>query len=162
MKLVCRLVLGIILVGSVYILLSHAQETEENLKCLGCHGNVLGQETIYKHIPFIQQNCIICHLTSDEPLPGDDNHENRLSTLEDLGIIRCYGCHPSDKLGVSHPVGIYPSERIHIPEGLPMGTYNKLLCITCHIPHGSDEEYLGRKPVSAQLCITCHGIDYYE
>ena len=161
MRLACRVVLGIILLGSFCTFLSQAQDIEENLKCLGCHENVLIQETIYKHSPFIQQNCIICHLTPEES-PEDTNHENKLSSPEDLGIDRCYNCHPNEKLGVSHPVGVYPSERIQIPEELPMGADNKLLCITCHIPHGSDEEYLGRKPVSAQLCITCHGIDYYE
>ena len=61
MKVVYRVLLGIILLGSFYIHLTQAQEVEENFKCLGCHENVVSQENIYQHPPFIQQNCIMSH-----------------------------------------------------------------------------------------------------
>ena len=162
MKFIQRTVLGILIPGCLLIFLSYGQEMSRNMRCVQCHEKVVVQENVYQHPPFMKQNCSICHLTSQKSSPEDKNHENRLRTREEIGIKECYGCHPKEKLGVSHPVGVYPTRKIRIPKELPTGINKKLLCITCHSPHGSDEEYLGRKPVSAQLCITCHGKDYYQ
>lgn len=143
-------------------LLFYEQGIGQDLHCLPCHQNVINQETRYTHVPFSQYNCSVCHLSSEAPPPDDKDHENRLRTIDEIGIDICYKCHPREKLGVSHPVGVYATEKIRIPEELPTGTDERLLCITCHYPHGSDEEYRGREPVSAQLCIACHGRSYYE
>jgi predicted CXXCH cytochrome family protein len=157
-----KVVLGIVFFGYLFIFLCHGQEIGQDFHCIPCHEDVVNQENIYWHPPFLQQNCSFCHLTLEEPPPEDMNHENRLQTRNAIGIDVCYKCHTIEKLGVSHPVGIYSSEKIQIPEVLPTGSEGQLLCITCHFPHGSDEEYRGRKPVSFQLCIACHGRDYYE
>ncbi|MBN2373178.1 hypothetical protein JXL19_05275 [bacterium] len=145
--------------------LSKAQVTGDGSECLGCHQNVSNQAGIYRHLPFAQNKCPSCHLVSEgisetedviEPCTRDGIGRN------DLGITTCYKCHSKEKLGVSHPVGVFPSENIKVPDVLPRGTEGRLLCISCHCQHVSDEEYLGRKPVSAQLCIACHGIDYFK
>ena len=165
MKPVQGAVLGMIILGSFVVLLCQGQEISDNLACLGCHQDVANQVSIYMHLPFSQQNCSSCHLVSEGileegPVVGSCTRDG--IGQNDLGTSVCYKCHTKEKLGVSHPVGVFPSEKIQIPDVLPKGTEGQLLCISCHCPHGSDEEYLGRKPVSAQLCIACHGVDYYE
>lgn len=50
---------------------------------------------------------------------------------------QCMGCHPQEKLGRSHPVGVNPVDAIpsiDVPEDLPLE--NELIsCGTCHQPH---------------------------
>jgi predicted CXXCH cytochrome family protein len=162
MKNIQRVVIGIVVFVCFSNLLWYRQVIGQDLHCIPCHEKVVNLDTEYIHIPFSRNNCSFCHLSSEAPPLDDKNHENRLLTMEEIGIDICYKCHLMEKLGVSHPVGIYPSGKIRVPEVLPTGTEGRLLCITCHSPHGSDEEYIGRKPVSAQLCIACHGKDYYQ
>jgi predicted CXXCH cytochrome family protein len=157
---------GVVFKVVVFVCLSnflyYGQVIGQDLYCISCHEKVVNIEIEYTHIPFLQGKCSFCHLSSEAPPADDKNHENRLWTRDELGIDVCHKCHPKEKLGVSHPVGIYPSGKIRVPDVLPTGTEGRLLCITCHIAHGSNEEYIGRKTVSAQLCIACHGIDYYQ
>lgn len=162
MKNIQRVVIEVVVFVCLSNLLSYGLGIGQDLHCIPCHEKVVNQETEYTHIPFFKNNCSFCHLSSEAPPVDDKNHENRLRTRDEIGIDVCYKCHPTEKLGVSHPVGIYPSDKIQVPELLPTSTEGKLLCITCHSAHGSDEEYIGRKPVTAQLCIACHGRDYYQ
>lgn len=157
-----RIFIGMVVFVNFLFFLCHGKGIGQDLHCLPCHQNVLNQEPRYIHTPFFQNNCSVCHLSSEAPPHDDKNHENRLQTIDEIGIDICYKCHPREKLGVSHPVAVYASEKIRIPEILPTGIGGRLLCITCHCPHGSDEEYIGRESVSAKLCITCHGRDYYR
>ncbi|MGA1839422.1 MAG: cytochrome c3 family protein [bacterium] len=162
MKDIQRVVLKIVVLTCLSNFLYYGQGVGQDLHCIPCHLTVVNNETEYAHTPFLQKKCSLCHLSSETPPPDDKNHENRLWTRDEIGIGVCYKCHPKEKLGISHPVGIYPSGKIRVPDVLPTGTEGRLLCITCHSAHGSDEEYIGRKPVSAQLCIACHGRDYYQ
>lgn len=162
MKDIRRVVLKVVVFTCLLNFLYYGQGIGQDFHCIPCHEKVVNQETEYIHIPFFQKKCSFCHLSSEAPPPDDTNHENRLWTRDEIGIDVCYKCHPKENLGISHPVGIYPSSKIRVPEVLPTGIEGRLLCITCHSAHGSDEEYIGRKPVSAQLCVACHGIDYYR
>ena len=156
-----RAVLGVFVFICLSTFLGRAQETEQDLKCLECHNKVVEQAYTYVHQPFSEKKCSFCHVLPDEP-SKDENHEQGLRSVDDIGINVCYSCHTKKNLGISHPVGVYPTREIRIPEELPKGSFGQILCLTCHTPHGSDEEYLGRKPVSAQLCIACHGERYYK
>lgn len=166
MKALQRVIWGMIIFTYFSFFLGHGQGICQDLHCIPCHEDVVNQKTIYSHVhePFSENKCSICHLSSEAPSPDDINHENRLRTRDEIGTDVCYTdtCHPIKTLGVSHPVGVYPSDKIRIPDVLPTGTGGKLLCITCHRQHMGDEKPRGRKPVSFQLCIACHGRDYYE
>jgi predicted CXXCH cytochrome family protein len=160
-----RICLSIFIFGSLFIMIyqiGHGQGIDQSLQCLKCHQDKVKEKVKYKHPPFGKKNCIKCHGGPGIIGKVDKNHKEGLRIRDDMGIRACYSCHLPERLGISHPVGIYPSGKIRIPETLPTGSLGQLLCITCHHPHGGNEEYLGRKPVSAQLCITCHGRDYYE
>ena len=158
------LIIGIIILGIFYIFLCSGQEMEQDFKCLGCHENIINYEKRYIHLPFEQQKCSVCHIKSrkdmNQSASDEQKHGNGLRTRDDLGINVCYTCHKKEKLGISHPVGVKPKGKIKIPKVLPTGTWGQLLCISCHFPHGSDEEYRGRKPVSDKLCLACHGEQY--
>ena len=87
-------------------------------------------------------------------------HGLGLRDNEALGINSCYGCHPPNILGLSHPVGVYPKGDIEIPDDLPTAEGGMLTCITCHYPHGSNQKFLARKKIAKELCQSCHGEDY--
>ncbi len=85
--------------------------------------------------------------------------------LKEIGITACYQCHPKEDLGISHPVNIYPSEKVREKMGkadLPTGKNGLLLCITCHLPHASDKKYLGQRLVAEELCVACHPKEIYN
>ena len=51
---------------------------------------------------------------------------------------KCWVCHPQEKLGRSHPIGIAPSEsrmQIEIPEEIPLEN-DCVSCGSCHTSHG--------------------------
>ena len=84
-------------------------------------------------------------------------HGLGLRSDRETGIDACYGCHPPEVLGLSHPVGVYPKQNIEIPEDLPTAEGGMLTCVTCHYPHGSNQRYLARRKVQQDLCKSCHG-----
>ncbi|MEW6380643.1 MAG: cytochrome c3 family protein [bacterium] len=92
-------------------------------------------------------------------------HVEKLPLGVEIGITACYQCHPKNKLGISHPVNVVPSPNIREKmktSGLPTGKNGLLLCVTCHFPHASGKESLGRKAVSEELCVACHSKEIYN
>ncbi len=90
---------------------------------------------------------------------GDTTAEGEHVELRDgaaLNIDACYQCHPAEDLGVSHPVGMGPSEKTKIPDDLPTLEGGILTCVTCHDPHGGIRRYFARKDISKDICISCH------
>ncbi len=87
-------------------------------------------------------------------------HGLGLRSAQAVGINACYGCHPPNVLGISHPVGVYPKGTIKIPDDLPTAEGGMLTCVTCHLPHGSNKAYLARKKLAKELCQSCHGENY--
>lgn len=52
---------------------------------------------------------------------------------------KCWKCHPEEKLGRSHPIGVDPDrspQTIKIPEELPLEN-GMVSCGSCHNPHGA-------------------------
>lgn len=80
-----------------------------------------------------------------------DCHEadNRLKNENIIEL--CTSCHPAN-VG-DHKVGVVL--RV-LPVGLPLGTNNEVICITCHEPHGKgDINKLLRKSMT-DVCQSCH------
>ena len=99
-------------------------------------------------------------LTSPTPGPDagksvNDQHE-RLIAKEELTIKGCYKCHPSEILGVSHPVGIAIKRGTSVPKDLPTLKGGIITCVTCHDAHGGVRKYFARKKITKDICITCH------
>jgi len=76
------------------------------------------------------ENCTCCHETRGEDV---EPHAFFVDISE-----TCEGCHDSDMIGRSHPVGIESAEHypeMEIPAGLPLDADARITCGTCHNPH---------------------------
>lgn len=81
---------------------------------------------------------------------------------ERSGLEACYGCHPVEKLGKSHPVKVNIRKELRKPSDLPLGEKEVILCTTCHDPHGCNQRFLVRKDRKRELCISCHNPEKIE
>ena len=140
--------------------------------CRECHKEVYDslEKYTYPHSNFVDKRCNYCHIAvfRKRGLPGDnigskneDGHGKGLKSREKAGIDSCmeFECHPSDRLGVSHPVRIYPKGNTRIPSDLPTAERGMLTCTTCHEPHGSNTRLFIRKKILHDLCVACHQQD---
>ncbi len=92
---------------------------------------------------------------------GQEGHANIvLKGAKESGLDSCYHCHPSEKLGISHPVGVPLGKNMKVPSGLPLAEGNIVICTSCHNAHGSKYRYYLRKSRGRELCISCHGDRY--
>ncbi len=85
-----------------------------------------------------------------------NGQDRPLVTKEELTIKGCDRCHPSEILGVSHPVGIAVKMGTNVPDDLPTLKGGIITCVTCHDVHGGDRKYFVRKEITKDICITCH------
>ena len=85
-----------------------------------------------------------------------NGQDRPLVTKEELTIKGCDRCHPSEILGVSHPVGIAVKMGTNVPDDLPTLKGGIITCVTCHDVHGGDRKYFARKEITKDICITCH------
>jgi len=90
-------------------------------------------------------------------LKGHDNFV--IKGEKEAGFKACYKCHSSEKLGISHPVGVPLTSDMHAPSDLPLPD-GMVTCSSCHQPHGSEYRYILRKPMGRELCVSCHGERY--
>jgi len=77
--------------------------------------------------------CVDCHATDSDGQIAEDDFTEPI-------IDYCYGCHPADKLGRSHPVDAdlkrnrrFP--EMEVPDELVVGWDDVLTCATCHRIH---------------------------
>lgn len=85
---------------------------------------------------------------------GTDVHAG-LSTGAVLTIDSCRSCH-SKQNAATHPVNVFPKPGMVIPPEYPTLPDGRISCISCHAIHGSNNEYLARKPGKRDLCVGCH------
>lgn len=93
--------------------------------------------------------------TAEVSATSGQNQHPPLRRADDLAIDACYRCHPESSLGASHPVRLYGTRDVIIPEELPT-VDGMLTCITCHNPHGGNGKNLLRTENKTELCVTCH------
>ncbi len=80
-------------------------------------------------------------------------HFPGLESRDEAGLYACNECHVRDiHRRTSHPMVAMGLGKAGM---LPLGSGGKMLCITCHMPHGSRYPYVLRKE-ETELCQSCH------
>ncbi|MDL1982471.1 MAG: hypothetical protein LWX02_13635 [Deltaproteobacteria bacterium] len=77
-----------------------------------------------------------------------------LSVGKELTIDACRRCHPTDAIGLTHPVGVAAKPPTIVPDYLPTLSGGIMTCVTCHFAHGGELQYFARSDTIS--CKTCH------
>ncbi|MBA3015402.1 MAG: cytochrome c3 family protein [Proteobacteria bacterium] len=86
------------------------------------------------------KKCVSCH-----ELRGAD--ENIRETVNSL----CLGCHAANI--TDHKLDIVSNTA---PESLPLDSQKRIICITCHEPHGKNTVGKFLRMEREKLCLSCH------
>jgi predicted CXXCH cytochrome family protein len=110
-------------------------KAHEQQLCIGCHTETKAQFTKPFHHKVLEgtMKCSDCH----NPHGGFEQKQTKLAIGIDMACIKCH----SDKQG--------PFVFEHAPlkiEG----------CATCHMPHGTSNPKMLKRPQVRQLCLECH------
>ncbi len=107
----------------------------EQQLCISCHSETRSQFTKPFHHKVLEgtMKCSDCH----NPHGGFEQKQTKLSFGIDAACIKCH----ADKQG--------PFVFEHAPLKLEG-------CSTCHIPHGTSNPKMLRRPQVRQLCLECH------
>lgn len=74
-----------------------------------------------------------------------------------LNIEVCYTCHAGTKGVRSHPVDVFPKKGMRIDPGeYKLIEGGRITCMSCHIPHGANNEYRLVRAGKKLLCLGCH------
>ena len=69
----------------------------------------------------------------------------------------CYSCHPQTKGVLSHPVDVLPKRGMIIDNrAYKLSGDGRITCMSCHMPHASDNEYRVILSDKKKLCLGCH------
>jgi len=159
-------------------------QAAEEATCLGCHDGSVGDsrkrvwiEHGHKtgvaapkdmNVPAVlpltdgKLACRTCHTAHSGPAPDSPMMIFFTRVPNDASQL-CQMCHPAMTKGTelgTHPVGGMPwpvPDAIVAAGGRVTPDRQRLICETCHTPHGSREEHLlvmGTQ--SSELCLTCH------
>ncbi|MGV1100002.1 cytochrome c3 family protein [Thiovibrio sp. JS02] len=79
-----------------------------------------------------------------------------LTDFHYLTVTTCYSCHPQAKGVLSHPVDVLPKRGMRIGREYRIQEDGRISCMSCHVPHASDNEYRLVKGSKKQLCVGCH------
>ncbi|MBI5360963.1 MAG: hypothetical protein HZA48_10325 [Planctomycetes bacterium] len=116
--------------------------------CFKCHkGMERFVKMQYPHNPVMNGECNACH--------SAHSSENK-KLLVDMDYTKmCMACH---KKRDTHPVDKIASNTIETFENslVKLDANRKVVCISCHNPHGSDEENILHYNKERDLCIQCH------
>lgn len=82
------------------------------------------------------------HSSISDPLGCNRCHKYYTGALDPHEFVVaippvCWKCHPSERLGRSHPIGVDPRDskiEIEVPDDLPLED-GKVSCGSCHQPH---------------------------
>jgi predicted CXXCH cytochrome family protein len=109
--------------------------------CFDCHDEKKAMIDSAKVQHPVASECITCHS------PHGSNEAAHL--LKENVYDLCIGCH--DDKSLNHPVGRHPVRFAKTKTGA------EISCVSCHNPHGSDNEHLltvGGNPM--MVCTQCH------
>ena len=140
--------------------------------CMMCHEAAKAKVV---HGPYANGQCLTCH----DPHQSDFKAQTRAETN-----TLCLGCHqqrrvttkevklfttqelPEKEFAAIPKIGLDPTQRFghpwatHPVAGIddPLNTGQKMTCLSCHVPHASDQTKLIRASADAKLdvCDSCH------
>jgi len=107
---------------------------QRNKFCLACHqggARMAWQGSVHQRNNLACTDCHKIHAEHDPVLTK--------ATQPDV----CYKCHKQQRMDFSKP-SAHPVR------------FGEMTCTDCHSPHGSDNDFLLKKPTVNQLCYTCH------
>lgn len=113
--------------------------------CFQCHSDIqeITQTKKFVHAPVVSNHCTICH----SPHASKYEFQLRIPTNQ-----ICLACHDDKKEG-NHPVVFHPFQSRKDPSN----PNKELTCVSCHNPHGADNNNLLRGDGGYfQLCQSCH------
>lgn len=109
--------------------------------CFGCHDEKRELVENAKVPHPVASECGTCH----SPHGTEQPHQ-----VKEKVYTLCISCHDQQKQ--NHPVGRHPMQYIKNTE-----TGEEFSCVTCHNPHGSENEKLMRFPgKTLDVCSQCH------
>jgi predicted CXXCH cytochrome family protein len=118
----------------------------KNELCVMCHqedaDRWLGRPSL--HPPFERGECYRCH----DPHSSDYQY-NLKANRKDL----CKLCHTMPVPGHWHD-NWARTPLFELPDDLPLDDQGKVMCLTCHDPHGAEGDHLTRRAG----CHSCHAI----
>jgi len=120
----------------------HAVVVEKGVPgvCYTCHTDRQAQVENSKSIHPVAGDCLTCHS------PHGSEHKHN---LKDDVYSLCTSCHEDQKL--NHPVGRHPLRFVKLKSG------DELSCVSCHNPHGSEDDHLLRFAGGGmEVCSQCH------
>ncbi len=109
--------------------------------CFGCHDDQKNLIDTAKVQHPVASECGTRH----SPHGTEQKHQ-----LKEKAYTLCISCHDQQKL--NHPVGRHPMQYIRNTD-----TGEEFSCVTCHNPHGSDNQKLLKFPgKTLDVCSQCH------
>jgi predicted CXXCH cytochrome family protein len=120
----------------------HAVVVEKGVPtvCYDCHSEKQAEVESSTSIHPVASECVTCHSTH-----GTDQQH---IVKEDVYSL-CTSCHEDQKL--NHPVGRHPLRFAQLRTG------GEISCVSCHNPHGSENESLLKAPGGRMgICEQCH------
>ncbi|MBI5233655.1 MAG: cytochrome c3 family protein [Deltaproteobacteria bacterium] len=96
------------------------------------------------HSPEVAGYCGVCHAAKMPELLHDS-------------VTTCVKCHETNI--TNHPVTRHPigkTVRINVPSPLPLTKDRKIVCTTCHEPHGQTDYPKMLRAEYDGFCIRCH------
>lgn len=103
------------------------------------------------------QQCQKCHLSYRGNLEPE-----RFSTETDAV---CFGCHPRESLGRSHPVNVRPQDKyrkMKVPSDFRLDDDGRMMCLTCHTAHGPYLSTVKAYPKQPPISTISTGGPYYK
>ncbi|MBI5215370.1 MAG: cytochrome c3 family protein [Ignavibacteriae bacterium] len=109
--------------------------------CFACHDEQKNLVENAKVQHPVASECGTCH----SPHGTEQRHQ-----IKEKVYTLCLGCHENKKQ--NHPVGRHPMQYIRNEE-----TGEEFSCVTCHNPHGSDNQKMMKFPgETLDVCAQCH------
>ena len=114
--------------------------------CYFCHSDLRRfQATAHQHQPYKNGECTKCHG------PHSSDSEQYFLLKPDITEL-CYSCHSEESMeNHRHKVGIVP-KKVRLDATRRVDKKGRLICVTCHNPHGDE----GEKMLPKNGCADCH------
>lgn len=143
----------------------HIHQPVESKDCASCHSWSMEKKSVVLEMG-VPETCFACHddkknlidtAKVQHPVVSECTTCHSPHGTEQVRMLKkpvyelCTSCHEDQK--INHPVGRHPLRFVKSPDGT-----EELSCITCHMPHGSQNQKLLKMggDDTTQICGVCH------